>query len=343
MHTMTFFPLGNADCCLIKLANGRRLLFDYADTGGKGRGKASKFDLAAAIRSNFGPDEPKELDVVAFTHGDKDHVQGAEEFFYLEHAKKYQGKDRVKIKELWVPAAFIVDPKLDEKARVLQAEARYRLRNGKRVRIFGRPERLKQWMTKDGLNLAQRKQVISDAGTPVPGITVKQDSLEVFPHSPFAYRNADRLEDRNDNGLVVQLTFCGEKKDTRVIMGADTEYDAWNDIVEVTQRHMNYARLEWDIFKISHHCSYQSLAKKKGKTKTTPTGFVEWLFDQGNKGARLISSSKPIPACPGSTQPPHPQAAAFYREVAGKCRGEFIVTMTHATAKVPEPLIIDIK
>lgn len=32
MHKVTFFPLGNADCTRIVLANGKRVLFDYANT-----------------------------------------------------------------------------------------------------------------------------------------------------------------------------------------------------------------------------------------------------------------------------------------------------------------------
>jgi hypothetical protein len=28
---LTFYPLGNADCCLIDLANGKKILFDFAD------------------------------------------------------------------------------------------------------------------------------------------------------------------------------------------------------------------------------------------------------------------------------------------------------------------------
>ena len=31
MHTLTFYPLGNADCCLIELAGSKKITFDYAD------------------------------------------------------------------------------------------------------------------------------------------------------------------------------------------------------------------------------------------------------------------------------------------------------------------------
>jgi len=31
MHKLTFFPLGNADCCRIDLHDGRKILFDFAN------------------------------------------------------------------------------------------------------------------------------------------------------------------------------------------------------------------------------------------------------------------------------------------------------------------------
>ena len=29
MHRLTFYPIGNADCCYIELDNGQNILFDY--------------------------------------------------------------------------------------------------------------------------------------------------------------------------------------------------------------------------------------------------------------------------------------------------------------------------
>lgn len=31
MHKVTFFPLGNADCCRIDLHDGRKILFDFGN------------------------------------------------------------------------------------------------------------------------------------------------------------------------------------------------------------------------------------------------------------------------------------------------------------------------
>jgi hypothetical protein len=56
-----------------------------------------KADLRCARRDYY--------DVVYFTHLDDDHCCGSGHFFWLEHAAKYQGESRIKIDELWVPAA----------------------------------------------------------------------------------------------------------------------------------------------------------------------------------------------------------------------------------------------
>jgi hypothetical protein len=55
-------------------------------------------------------------------------------FFYLEHASKYQDADRIKIRELWVPAAAIIEDGCKDEDRIIRAEARHRLRSGKGIR-----------------------------------------------------------------------------------------------------------------------------------------------------------------------------------------------------------------
>jgi len=61
------------------------------------------------------------FDAVCITHTDTDHCKGFGEFFWLDHAALYQGKDRIKIRELWVPAAAILEENLKDDARVARA------------------------------------------------------------------------------------------------------------------------------------------------------------------------------------------------------------------------------
>src|SRR5271167_4963293 len=111
IHRLNFFPLGNADCCRIDLDSGRQILIDYAamrDASDKG---ALRIDLPSVLRKDLEARKRDYYDVVGFSHLDDDHIRGASNFFYFEHAEKYQenldGKVRVKIGELWVPAAVI--------------------------------------------------------------------------------------------------------------------------------------------------------------------------------------------------------------------------------------------
>ena len=45
MPTVTFYPLGNADCCRIDLPGGEKLLFDYADVRCADEASDKRIDL----------------------------------------------------------------------------------------------------------------------------------------------------------------------------------------------------------------------------------------------------------------------------------------------------------
>ena len=344
MHKLTFFPLGNADCCRIDLHDGRRILFDYANTRCADDENDKRVDLPTLLKEDLASADRDGYDVVAFTHLDDDHVCGAESFFYLEHAKVYQAEDRPKIHELWVPAAALVEEGVSGSARAIRAEARFRFKNKTGVRVFSRPERLKEWMKKEGLPFDDYKHLITDAGQLVPGWEKTKDGVEFFVHSPFAERCDDgTVIDRNDASLVMQAWFAIEGREVRVMLSADTTYDLWNAIVRMTKVHKNEDRLAWDVFKLPHHCSYLSIGPERGKTETKPTEATKWLFEtQAGQGCTVVSTSDPIPAT-DTDQPPHCQAATYYRDrVTGPKAGEFIVTMEHPSAARPEPLVIKI-
>ena len=53
MHKLTFYPLGNADCCLIDLDNGQKLLFDYANMRDSNDDYDLRIDLPVALRDDL--------------------------------------------------------------------------------------------------------------------------------------------------------------------------------------------------------------------------------------------------------------------------------------------------
>lgn len=337
MARLTFYPIGNADCTLIELNDNRTLLIDYCNENcDDGRIK-----LDETLRATLKEQGRDYFDVVAFTHADDDHVHGAEEFFYFDYAKKYQSESRVKIRELWIPACFLLDDGPGKAATVIQQEARHRLCEGYGIRVFGEPETLEGWLTSQGYDIASRRHLITRAGNCLSGFSSSNGGAEVFLHAPFSARMEGENFDRNENSIVLHVTFFEGDHQMRCMMGADANEVTWIDIVTLTQWHKNDERLIWDLFHIAHHCSYTGLSSEKGKHKTTPTYEVVYLFEQGNKGGILVSPSQKIPTF-DTDQPPHRQAAEFYRSVAAQKEGQFIVTMDWPLgAQNPIPLVIE--
>lgn len=350
MHKVTFFPLGNADCCRIDLANGQKLLIDFAATCDPDDDDDLRCNLPELLKEDLENADRDFFDVVAISHLDKDHYCGATEFFWLEHAKKYQGEGRIKISTLWVPATIITEESCEEdEAKIIQAEARHRFKEGKGIRVFSRPDRLKDWCKDNDVPLEERTHLITDAGQLIPGFTLDSEGVEFFVHSPFAKRlNDTEVEDRNEDSLVFQATFRVDKVDTRLLMLADTPHENLSEIVTITRDvKKRPERLAWDIAKLAHHCSYLSLGPEKGKDKTQPTKETGWLWaSQGQQKAVIVSTSKPIPEKDSDEDtdpnPPHRQAANYYREVTAAIDGEFAVTMEHPNASKPAPMIFEI-
>lgn len=339
MTKITLYPLGNADCCLIRLDNDKLFVFDYADMHNPDDSEDKRMPLKEAFDADIGWPKRNYVDVMAFTHGDDDHVCKAPERFWLEHAEKYQGDDRVKINELWVPAALIVEEGCDDCTRIIRQEARFRFLSKSGIRVFARPEHLKDWLEEQGQRLEDYKHLIVDAGTVVPGFTLENDGIEFFAHSPFAERTEDGLLDRNDNCLVLQATIRVNGTDTRFLITADSVSECWQKIVRITRAHANERRLAWDIFKLPHHCSYLSMATEKEEYKTKPNEEFAWLLKQGTQRSIMVSTSWPIPDGT-EDQPPHVETYRCYKDTANELDADLVVTMENPSKTSPKRTVI---
>lgn len=347
MHKVLFYPVGSGDTSQIILKNGRRILMDYRHLEKAETGKGPEINLKERLRTELKDAGKKTFDVVALTHGDDDHICGSTDFFELLHAKKYQGGDRIPIDELWVPAAMI----LEEGTRdgqtseyiIWRQEARHRLREGKGIRVFSKPEKLKNWLEMEGLKLDSRRDLITDAGKLVPGFTLASDGVEFFCHSPFV-KHVDGGDDlRNSCALVFNVRFKVEDTIIDYLAIGDSEWSVLEDIVETTQAHKNDDRLCWDLYNIPHHCSYRALSDAKGDTETEPKAKIKELLLKGRANGYLVSSSLPIPDSKDAreqAQPPHVQARKCYETYLRKVNGaRFLVTMEESPANKPAPIV----
>ena len=342
---VTFYPLGNADTSLVELQDGRRILFDYTNTGTADDGD-KRCDLPKLLKADMKNADTVTYSVVAFTHLDADHCTGASDFFWFDHATKYQGDGRYKIKTLWVPAGAITEEGLDDCARVIRQEARHRLKAGKGIKVFSRPERLKDWLAANGLTVDDRRNCCVDAGKLVPEFSLDTDAVEFFVHSPHARRTDDRgVEDRNGDSIMVQARFEEGGEHTDMLITGDMPHDALAEVVDITRHYKNDYRLHWNIYHLPHHCSYKSIGPDKGKDKTQPVDQVKWLCEtQGETSGYIISPSKPIPytdtAEDVDVQPPHRQAANYYKEDVLDDTRHFLVTMAEPSSTNPKPTVL---
>lgn len=290
MAKMKCYPLANADCTLIEFSDDRLMLKDYCHRKDAENDDDKRVDLPEELRKELDLHDRSDFDVVAFSHSDDDHVGAAEDFFWLEHAKKYQDDTRPKITELWVPACFILETGLDGSARVVREEAKHRLKKGKGIRVFGNPGVLDDWLADHDIDPKDRRRLITHAGECVPGFDKANGQAEIFVHSPFSFRMEGDDVERNNACLVFHVTFFEGNEETRAILGADAEHEAWCDMINKTEQKKRSSRLEWDIFRVSHHCSYSALSDEKGKDITEPDEPIARLFDRGSNGCIVVSS-----------------------------------------------------
>ena len=354
IHQVIFYPVGNGDTTQIVLAKGRRVLFDFCHRDKAEDADTPEIDLKARLKEDLKAANRDYFDVVAFTHADLDHIQGSTDFFELQHAKKYHGDGRIKIRELWVPAAMLLEEADNdhqtEEYVLLRQEARHRLLEGKDILVFSKPQALADWLEPllkaRGESASARDHLFIDAGTIVPGFTLTKDGVEFFCHSPFIKHCDDGDIIRNSAALVFNVRFNADGSTYDYLEVGDAEYGDLEDIVSTTRYHKNEDRLAWDLFNIPHHCSYRALNEDKGKDETVPTPLVKELLLMGKSDAYIVSCSKPIPDVKDSyeqVQPPHIQARKAYerylKEIGGR---KFLVTMEEPNANKPEPIIFEI-
>ncbi len=354
VHKVRFYPVGNGDTSQIELSGGRRILFDYCHRQNSDDDDSPQIDLKSRLTNELSANNRNYFDVVAFTHADEDHICGSTDYFELQHADKYQGDGRIKIRQLWVPAAMLLEEATNEQQSdefvLLRQEARYRLLEGKDILVFSKPKVLVDWLTpklkERGELPSARDHLFIDAGTLVPGFSLATDGVEFFCHSPFIKHCDEGDTIRNRAALIFNVRFMAAGATYDFLQVGDAEWDVLEDIVRTTHAHKNGDRLNWNLYNLPHHCSYQALSDEKGDKETMPKPLVKELLHQGQADAYMVSSSRPITDVKEAyeqTQPPHIQARKAYErslhEIGGR---KLLVTMEEPNGLHPEPLEFEI-
>lgn len=330
-HIMTFYPIGNAETCLLELENKTKILFDYASVY-TGDENDDRYDIQKELS------KIEKFNIVMFSHAHKDHTKGASDFFYLDHAKKYQSDDRKKFDELWVSSAFLIDTDLEamSDAKIIRNEARYRLKNGYGIKVFAEPSSLSDWLEQQEIDYEDVKHLIVHAGQIIEDKAVFGENVQIFVHAPFS-KDSEEVQDKNDPSIVLQVRLENNKQITNILITGDTPHEILDKIVDISKSNKNEDRLSWDVYDIPHHCSYTGLNEKEDD-KVIPTENVKWLLEQSCKNAIMIASCDKITDV---SSPPHLIAKEAYIQNT-KDDVKFYSTMEHLDSGKPTPIVLNI-
>lgn len=318
-HIIKYYPVGSADCSIVKLDNGKTVIIDCQITVVQKdkNGKATSFDVKKDILSLLSKkDGHPFVDLYISTHPHDDHCKGFGENFYHGDPKDYdneKNKDQIIIGELWITPSGLgnmvkssaTDVRKEAKRRrsLYDDSPAFKGSFGNYLRIIG--------YDKD-------KEFDSRYGY-IPGslVTTANGSslnwLEIFIHAPFKEEVTDSkvTDDKNETSIVTQFAFRVEGEEgikCRAIFGGDAEHGVWQHILENNQ---DDGKLQWNIFLAPHHCSWTFFNECNNKEEVQPSA-DDMLKKQIGNGAHIIASSTEITK--DCNTPPHIEAKHEYKK-----------------------------
>jgi hypothetical protein len=363
--TITFFPVGNGDMTLIKLADGEtRVLIDVNIRGAADDpNDSSTHDVAKDLRNRLRRDSRGRPYVDAFllSHPDQDHCNGLRDHFWLGKPadypddKKKDDEKRIIIREIWSsPLVFrraSVNHTLCDDAKAFNAEARRRVKvnrdmkfsgvmEGDRILILGEDE--------DGKT--------DDLGPILVLVDQEFDRINWSKSACFRARllaplskGDEKLEEslsKNHSSTILNIQLAADKDgpgEYQFLTAGDAEVAIWEYLWAKHKQHPEV--LQYNLLLTPHHCSWHSLSydswSEKGDNAVVSQA-ARSALSQTRVGAILVASSDPIKD--DDNDPPCYGAKKEYEKIARSTQGGFVCTGEYPTTSAPAPLelVIDV-
>lgn len=346
---ITFFPVGNGDMTLIRLANDPPtiILVDISIRQASESDDESVCNVVEELHDRLTLDDDSRpyVDVFMLTHPDEDHCRGAEQYLHLKSVDEYNDEpsdgDRKKIvvRELWTsPRVFrraSGHNTLCDDAKTINKEAKRRVAcfrensdeaktAGNSIRIIGDDEDGK---TEDIQEIVR-----------LPDSVIREivgAKSELFECRILAPRHEDTDEDeevrsKNNSSIIAQfLVRAAEQTDgALLLLGGDAEVEIWEDLYD--NYHPCDDALEYDLLVTPHHCSWHALSddswSEKGRDGELSRKAV-WALSRNRDGAKIIATSKPI--SDDDSDPPCIGAKETYRDMLDDPDADFYCTGEH--------------
>lgn len=348
-HIIKYYPVGTADCSLIKLDNGKTIIVDcqlLADLT-DGHGKQVMFDVKADLLKELKKDSSGRpfVDLFISTHPHDDHTKGFEGNFYHGDVADYdkkKNKDQIIIEELWITprgmknnlADTAVEVRKEAKRRrdLYDNDSNFKGSNGNYLRIIG----------------YDKDKEFDSRYCYVPGKTVSSvhgsslSWLDIFIHAPFKedVETSKKYDDKNATSIVVQFGFKiadYEGYKSRVLMGGDAEHEIWQHILD---NNTDDEKLKWNIFLAPHHCSWSFFNESNNKDEIKPSA-EDILNKQIGSLAHIIASSNEIKN--DDNNPPCYEAKQQYIKKLKAGSSHFLNTAIHnKVGSIPQPIVFTI-
>lgn len=342
---ITFFPVGNGDMTLIRLAdaNSSSLLIDCKIRALADDPHDATADVGKALKNRIKTDGNNRpyIDAMLLSHPDEDHCLGLRNHFWLGRIADYpddqkpQNEKRIIIRELWSsPMVFRRASKnhaLCEDAKAFNAEAKRRIEanknsnfsveNGDRILIMGEDENGKT----DDLH-----KILIKSGDEFSGIN--KDASEYLTATligPIGKQDDECEESLSKNNSSVIISFkiqhslYGTSSCT-FLCGGDADVNIWERVSD----EFSADDLSYDLLLAPHHCSWRALSHdswSKNGEKAKVSEKARSALENSKHGAFIVSSSKPV--LNDDSDPPCIRAKREYRDILGplgvfKCTGE---------------------
>lgn len=345
-HIIKYYPVGNADCSLVKLANGKTILIDccFREITKDDKGNPTIYDVKADLLSELRKKNGHPyVDLFINTHPHEDHIIGFEKHFYCGKPEDYDDEkdaEKIIIGELWVTPKTLTND-VAEKLSCLRKEAKRRRKlyddNVQYVGDYGNYLHI--------IGYDKDKEFDKRYGY-VPGQIVEKINggnlqwLEIFIHAPFKedVETSKDKDDKNIISIVMQFGFKIEDvKDIvcKAIFAGDAEHPVWTHILE---NNTDKDRLKWNILLAPHHCSWTFFNSTSNKDEIVEAANKILTDYQIGSNAHIIASSEEIKD--NENDPPCYKAMKKYK---GKLKNEsnfFCTAITNKDEKsIPKPVV----
>lgn len=341
-HIIKYYSVGNGDCSLIKLTDGRTVIVDCQIREVTKDNKDEVYDVKADLLKELRKDSNNRpiVDLFINTHPHADHCVGFEANFYTGDPDDYDDeddKDKIIIGELWLSPMGLGN-KIDDSAKPIRTEARRRKKlydddadyegsEGNYLHIIGY-DKDREYDSRYGY---------------IPGTVVDeingeyQDYVSIFIHAPFkeSVEEGKDQDDKNKVSIVCQYSFLDEDGNTvcKALMGGDAEHDVWQKILDNNQKEEN---LEWNIFLAPHHCSW-TFFNDNGKDDVLPS--AEDILNKQLGGAHIVTSCVTIKD--NDDNPPSYKASKEYKSRLNSGNDHFLNTEDEFKA-TKQPIVFEI-